>query len=67
MLGLLHRLVRIPDPHELGRLRAAIAAVATVDRERGDRLEAELADLEDRLERVEAITDELYLTPAGHH
>ena len=40
------------DPTELGRLRSVVRAVATVDRERADRLEARMADLERELDRV---------------
>lgn len=48
------------DRVELGRLRAAITAVATVDRERADRLEDRVRELEatarelaGRLDRIE--------------
>lgn len=40
------------DRRELGRLRSAVRALAAIDRERGDRLEARLDDLEREVGRV---------------
>lgn len=46
---------------ELGRLRAGLDAVATVDRERADRVDVELEGLAARIGRLETILGEHHL------